>query len=280
MGLLFGYNAGRKWMQAMARAAEAFPWKAIVNFLARIGTERDFPSLIGRVLLELPRIVPYDFSYACFNDGVPPKDGGPFSLYSIGLPDKARADYLNYYYRMDPVMLSLNSDTETYDVDWRDRVFRRNEFVNDYIVLLPATVDAGVSSAAIEPGKSVPKGFSIGFMRSGQGGITTRERKILAALQPHIVNFFSFMSRRETLSPDHYFAAELARDCRILSRREAEVAVLLCKRLRAREIATVLLISPRTVERHIEHIYEKLDVSDRRGLLVKLLGRPIATAGD
>jgi DNA-binding CsgD family transcriptional regulator len=98
---------------------------------------------------------------------------------------------------------------------------------------------------------------------------------MLRAIRPHLVNYYAIMSRADDLSPDHYFAAELARDCRLLSRREAEIAAYLCKRLSAREIATLLLLSPRTVERHTEHIYEKLGVANRRQLLHRLLGRAL-----
>jgi DNA-binding CsgD family transcriptional regulator len=54
---------------------------------------------------------------------------------------------------------------------------------------------------------------------------------------------------------------------RPLSRREAEIAVLLQRRMSMREIAEALGISPRTVERHVLHIYDKLDVSTRREFL-------------
>jgi DNA-binding CsgD family transcriptional regulator len=51
-----------------------------------------------------------------------------------------------------------------------------------------------------------------------------------------------------------------------LTAREGEVAVLLCDRFSAAEIAERLTISRRTVEKHIEHVYLKLQVRNRRGL--------------
>jgi DNA-binding CsgD family transcriptional regulator len=42
-------------------------------------------------------------------------------------------------------------------------------------------------------------------------------------------------------------------------------------RLRPNEIASMLLISPRTVERHVENIYSKLNVRSRKELLKRLL---------
>jgi DNA-binding NarL/FixJ family response regulator len=48
-----------------------------------------------------------------------------------------------------------------------------------------------------------------------------------------------------------------------LSARELEVAQLVEQRLTNREIAEQLVLSPRTVEHHIEHIFDKLGVHSR-----------------
>ena len=56
-----------------------------------------------------------------------------------------------------------------------------------------------------------------------------------------------------------------------LSRREIEIAVLLAERLSTPEIADRLFISPKTVSKHLEHIYLKLRVSTRGGAREVLL---------
>ncbi len=56
-----------------------------------------------------------------------------------------------------------------------------------------------------------------------------------------------------------------------LTNRELEVLELLHKRMRNKEIADSLYISPGTVKRHIHVIYEKLDVSSRRDAVIKAL---------
>jgi len=48
-----------------------------------------------------------------------------------------------------------------------------------------------------------------------------------------------------------------------LTRREHEVALLLAKGLSNREIASQLVISPRTAEAHVEHILTKLGFTSR-----------------
>jgi LuxR family maltose regulon positive regulatory protein len=60
-----------------------------------------------------------------------------------------------------------------------------------------------------------------------------------------------------------------------LTPRELEILVLLEHRLTNKEIAAKLCISPATVKRHTEGIYEKLNVHDRRMAVTKAQGLAI-----
>lgn len=60
----------------------------------------------------------------------------------------------------------------------------------------------------------------------------------------------------------------------MLSPRETEIAILLCHRLRRREIADKLFISDRTVDKHTERIFLKIGVTSREELLEKLNKTP------
>lgn len=57
-----------------------------------------------------------------------------------------------------------------------------------------------------------------------------------------------------------------------LTPREAEVLALVARGLTSPTIASVLGISERTVEKHLEHVYEKLGVSGRRAAVAVALG--------
>ena len=50
-----------------------------------------------------------------------------------------------------------------------------------------------------------------------------------------------------------------------LTAREVEVLSLLARGLQNKEIARRLVVTPRTVATHVEHIYAKLGVSSRAG---------------
>ncbi len=55
-----------------------------------------------------------------------------------------------------------------------------------------------------------------------------------------------------------------------LTRREAEIAVQVCKGLSNKEIGLELNISEATVKKHISHIFEKLDVEKRQEIMERL----------
>ncbi|HUA68169.1 MAG TPA: helix-turn-helix transcriptional regulator, partial [Candidatus Saccharimonadales bacterium] len=56
-----------------------------------------------------------------------------------------------------------------------------------------------------------------------------------------------------------------------LSNREMEVARWICNGKSNSEIARILGISPRTVHKHVEHIFERLGVESRVALTVRLM---------
>lgn len=58
-------------------------------------------------------------------------------------------------------------------------------------------------------------------------------------------------------------------DTQLLTKREAEILEDLQRGLRVKQIAEKLFIAEKTVRKHLEHIYEKLQVKDSRELLVR-----------
>ena len=83
------------------------------------------------------------------------------------------------------------------------------------------------------------------------------------------VLYSNFDNRRDIL--DSPLAVQALRDrFRTLSDRAAEVCLLMARRLTTAEIATCLFISGRTVEKHAESIFQKLDVHSREQLRRRL----------
>jgi DNA-binding CsgD family transcriptional regulator len=95
---------------------------------------------------------------------------------------------------------------------------------------------------------------------------------ILEFIKPHLSNYYSILKKMSEYQQEQCRIHEMVYDGRLLSKREAEIAVLLCQHLTMVEIATKLLLSPRTVQTHVENIKEKLRVRNRREMLLKLTG--------
>ena len=60
-----------------------------------------------------------------------------------------------------------------------------------------------------------------------------------------------------------------------LTKRETEIANLLCQGMTVQNISAVLYIVVTTTYKHIAHIYEKVGVSSQQELLVKMLNKKV-----
>jgi DNA-binding CsgD family transcriptional regulator len=83
-----------------------------------------------------------------------------------------------------------------------------------------------------------------------------RDRLVLALLRPHIAK-----ARSNAAAFKRTFAAPAG--IVALTAREAQVARWLSRGKANPEIAAILEMRPRTVEKHVEHILEKLGVENR-----------------
>ncbi len=99
-----------------------------------------------------------------------------------------------------------------------------------------------------------------------------RDLMVMKVIQPHLSNLYTVytllaMSDIRQL-PD---AAAIASDFKCLTKREAEIAALICRKFQTGMIATRLMISPKTVYRHVANIFTKISVFSREELVEKLL---------
>jgi DNA-binding CsgD family transcriptional regulator len=95
---------------------------------------------------------------------------------------------------------------------------------------------------------------------------TERDRSLLELLRPSLIRLQeAALARRRTTAP----LVPLQR----LTRREREILDLVAEGKTSREIAAVLVVSPHTVRKHIEHILEKLEVPTRSAAVARAFGR-------
>jgi DNA-binding CsgD family transcriptional regulator len=102
----------------------------------------------------------------------------------------------------------------------------------------------------------------ISFSSQKRGGISDRDVRILELLTPHLVQLYRRAAARR--------AAPAASSG--LTPRELEVMSLVGAGKTNQEIARILWLSPRTVSKHLENVFEKLGVTNRTAASARLFG--------
>lgn len=232
------------------------PWRAIHDYLLEVGeatTESDF---YARVLSRLDAVIPHDKGCAIFLYD----HAGP--AWVAGSHEVSWGSDFNRHYRHVPPAPWSVIDGAPVLCDFRP--FERSEYVGGFV--RPRGIWQGL---CVNQGRLRPT-----ILRSRRSTeFADHEVSTLQILHPHINNFHRILTRMALLTRASLSQGELAFDCRLLTRREAEIVRYLALRMSPREIGLSLLISTRTVERHIANVYEKLGVHDRRGLFARIYGK-------
>jgi len=97
-----------------------------------------------------------------------------------------------------------------------------------------------------------------------RGGISDRDVRILELLTPHLVQLYRRAAARRA-------AASHADG---LTPREYEIMSLVGSGNTNQEIARILWVSPNTVRKHLENVFEKLGVSNRTAAAARVFGAP------
>jgi DNA-binding CsgD family transcriptional regulator len=99
----------------------------------------------------------------------------------------------------------------------------------------------------------------INLERSGRN-FTERERALLEFLRPALIKMHTAASARRW---------QKSLGSPPLTRRETEILGWIADGKTTREIAAILVVSPHTVRKHIEHILEKFDVRTRSAAVAR-----------
>jgi DNA-binding CsgD family transcriptional regulator len=94
------------------------------------------------------------------------------------------------------------------------------------------------------------------FIERSRRDFTERDRLFLAFLRPSLIRVQAAAYARR-------------RGTSMLTSREWEILGLIAEGKTSREIASILVVSPHTVRKHVEHVLEKLDVSTRSAAVVR-----------
>ena len=224
-------------------------------------------GFVVRFLELMKRACPYDQAMVLFLD----INGKVSGRYTVGIRDEWVDLYLNYYIHSEeyPQEIQLYQDLrETSDFcfsriyDWNH--FAKSEFITDYIQARGLKYSWGFCFFDMNGAYRVI--ISLDRTRSDPFSDTERASLELALpiLNKMYRNFYyqGMDTSRSAQSPWSSYH---------LTRRETEIANLLCQGMTVQNISNVLYIAVTTTYKHISNIYQKVGVSSQQELLVKML---------
>jgi DNA-binding CsgD family transcriptional regulator len=200
-------------------------------------------------------------------------DGGHRSVVSdhADAISRREIDVFDHYFEVHPLVCEHGRNraatTKRIDDLLPDGAFRRTPLFNEYyrrvgidhVMAVPIHVDGR---------------FLVSFVLNRSGtAFSDRERELAEVVRPHLANLYRLgvsSERTRQLPAD----APFDRAAAPLTPREREVLDWVAAGKTNRDIAAILSASPRTVEKHLERIYEKLGVETRTAAVMRVRALP------
>jgi len=241
------------------------PWEKIHDFLLASGSIRDPMELGIEVIKNIYNLVPYDQARLYFIDG----NGKVFNEVLFGVDKRWSKEYLEYYSQIENGRYSTNREPlvrrNKYEVSIREwDAHQPDEFITDYIKPQGLRYSTGF---CLHDANHSRKCLCI-LDRTKNNRYTTEEIEILSVVQPELDNLHQNLF---VLPPTSSTYREESSQEVPLTPREAEITCLLCEGITTANISKKLSLSISTVYRHIANIYNKLQVSSRQELIVRML---------
>ncbi len=263
-------------------------WK-VYRFVLSCGNEHQVKPFALQILEGLKELCPSDQSRIYFYD----RNGKLCDQYLVGVDRRAVNDYHEYYSKVEGELYSvpkkihqrIAKDREVwklFDLPDAGKGFVRqivhptlpefqlfclnwnlspkDEFRKDYISSLNITYSTGFGLY------DITDSLRVLFMldRTRTDAFSEHELFSLLLSIPLLENLFANMSQQQkSVNREEYLC---------LTKREKEIADLLCDGVSSENISKLLYISKATTYKHISNIFRKLNVSSRYELLSKLLG--------
>nr|WP_312577182.1 helix-turn-helix transcriptional regulator [Sedimentibacter sp.] len=242
------------------------PWQKIYNFTLSCGNEHEIKSFSIKTLSLIGELCHFDQSLIYFLDG----NGKVFNQYLMNIDTQWSTLYLEYYSNTDNGCYNLeknvrqNSDKPTINIrSWENEPSA--EFVPNYI--RPRGIKYSLGFALFDINGMPRTVFALDKIKNEK--FTDDEFMALCLAVPQLNNLHkNFFCQKTSRQDVHQISWETS----TLTARETEIANLLCHGISPTNISKTLYISRSTTYKHIANIYEKMHVSTKQELLVRLLG--------
>ena len=245
------------------------PWMKINDFLLSSEIIREPREFCVQVIKKIYSLIPYDQARIYFvNDKGKIED----AVLIGGVEQRWNDIYLEYYSKIENGHYSICTriENDRYSSpkficnvhDWTNS--KCDEFVTDYIK--PQGLKYSLGFGLHNDGHFMNCVCSID--RTNRGGFTHDEIDIMRTIQPHIHNLYRNLF---VLASQNSFDINNPQIQMTLTKRESEIAELLCNGMTPNNISKKLFLSLPTTYKHIANIHAKLNVSNRQELILKLI---------
>jgi DNA-binding CsgD family transcriptional regulator len=244
------------------------PWMKINDFLLCIETLSDSKEFCMQVIKKLYSLIPYDQVRVFFLDC----NGKLYNTVLIGVDKRWIDSYFEYYSKVENGNYSIfgkpkngNDSISKFKVgalDWTN--YGRDEFITDYIRPQGLKYSLGFALHNMENFSYII--FTLD--RTNLNKYTDADIGIISIIQPHLENLYRNLLVNE--SKNSYSNKNLELQIP-LTKREWEIAELLCNGMTPKNISKKLFLSLSTTYKHISNIHAKLDVSSCQELILKLM---------
>lgn len=243
------------------------PWQKIYDFTLSCGNVHELKDFSIEVVSGLKQLCEFDQSLVYFLDG----NGKVYNQYLMNIDKHWSTMYLQYFSKIENgrynLMKSLQENPAKDSInikEWGNEP-PTTEFISNYIRCRGLKYSLGFTLFDIN-GK--PRTF-FALDKTKDKKFTDSEFMTLCLAVPQLNNLHKKFFYQQTISQN---MNEITWETTNLTPREIEIANLLCQGVSPTMISKSLYISQSTTYKHIAHIYEKMNVSTRQELLVRLLG--------
>lgn len=249
------------------KSSSSLPWKKLYELVLACGNVRDPRAFTIQVLFRIKDICPFDQGLIFFVDG----RGKIANHYLLDVDECWCNAYREIYVKDDPHFAQLKGLREVAGqplvrvTNWQQEP--PGHFVINYIV--PMQLKFSLGFCFFDPNGLPCVIFALDRMKEHGTIFSEDEVSAVAAAVLQLNNLYKNLLFRPA---EMQSVGGIDWDSTELTPREAEIAKLLCQGISPANISKSLFVSQSTTYKHIAHIYDKMHVSSRQQLLVKLLG--------
>lgn len=241
--------------------------ETMYQFLLSCFEVHDPYAFCGKVAEELYHLIPYAQARVIFLSTTGRIEGS--LLYGV---QKRIWDDFMYFYRnnsvgslhsiQEPLHISAREKVKVCDWTSRERIDLSRDFYEEYVKPLRLTYCLGFGLADQENCIRC----IISLDRKKLMPYTEDDLRLIRDIRPLLEDCFIDMMLPE---PGPFSMEDFMNDQSALTKREKEIAELLCCGSRPKQVAERLGISVTTVYKHVDNIYKKLGISNRHELFAR-----------